>query len=252
MRIGKFVPMTACLGMMIIVSVSSIASASVQTGDIVSMARGPGSPGGIFYMLDSDDNKVTDTFCVQIEEYIRFDHDYKVADVSKVTLGNGSRELTDFAAWLFDRYQNGLSGVGPALANFDFSNVYGQLNMAAAKKQANELQLAIWSAMTYTDGEIGGVSGGWYDAYDGKLAGWEDDFEADVAANLWSGTGDVWVVNLVGKDGSGQYTVNAQDQLVRIPSSDPGSIVPEPVSLAVWSVVGIMGACLIARRQRLA
>src|SRR5690606_22241891 len=123
-----------------------------------------------------------------------------------------------------------------------------------ANVQANQLQLAIWRAMGYTAAEIGGVGGGWYDAYDDLLAGWELDYESDITNNLWSAdsTGDIWVVNLVGKDSQGQYTVNAQDQLIRIPGSDPGAVVPEPVSLAVWSVVGIMGACLIARRQRLA
>lgn len=252
MRIGKFIPMTACLGMIIIASISNVASASVQTGDIITMVNGPGSPGGTFYMFDDDNNKVTDTFCVQIEEYIRFNQDYKVVGVSKTTLGTGSRDLTSFAAWLFDRYQNGISGVGAALANFDFDNAYGQLNSAAASKQANELQLAIWSAMGYTPDQIGGVGSGWYSTYDDKLAGWKADFESDVANNLWTGTGDVWVVNLVGQNSSGQYKINAQDQLIRIPSTDPGTIVPEPMSLVVWSVVGIMGACLITRRQRLA
>jgi hypothetical protein len=251
MRNSTFIPKTVCLGMIIIALIANVASASVQTGDIITMVNGPGSPGGTFYMLDSSNTKVTDTFCVQIEEYIRFNHDYKVVGVSKTTLGTGSRALTSFAAWLFDRYQNGISGVGPALDGFNFLNAYGQLNMSAANIQANQLQLAIWSAMGYTPGEIGGVGSGWYSAYDDLLAGWEADFQSDVTNNVWSGTGDVWVVNLVGKDSSGQYTVNAQDQLIRIPSPDPGAVVPEPVSLAVWSVVGIMGACLIARRQRL-
>jgi hypothetical protein len=52
--------------MIIIASINNVASASVQTGDIVTMVNGPGSPGGTFYMFDSDSNKVTDTFCVQI------------------------------------------------------------------------------------------------------------------------------------------------------------------------------------------
>lgn len=229
---------------------AALAQASLQTGDNVSIANGPGSPGGIFFLLDADGNKVTDTFCVQLEEYIRFGRDYQVSGISKATAGAGSRSLTrpgesaSFAAWLFDRYLNGISGVGPALRNFDFTDPYGSLDAVAAAVQANQLQLAIWSAMGYTAAEIGGAGSGWYDTYDDKLAGWRADFDADVADGLWTGTGDVYVVSLLGKNSAGEYSVHAQDQLIRIPSD----VVPEPMSLAVWSVLGLAGLCLARRR----
>jgi hypothetical protein len=216
--------------------------ASIQVGDIVRIGDGPGTPGGIFYVKDLANNKLADTFCVQLEEFVRFDTTYLVAGISTSTVGAGAKPLTSFAAWLYDRYLNGVAGSGPALSNFDFANVYAQTSASAARMQANELQLAIWQAMGYTPAEIGGASnGGWYDTYDGKLAGWEADFNSDVANNLWSGTGDIYVLNLLRKNGAGNYTINAQDQLIRIPSD----VIPEPVSLAVWSVLGVaaVGIC---------
>ena len=224
----------------------STAVASIQTGDIIRIGDAPGSPGGIFYLQDVGGNKIDDTFCVQLEEFIRFDRTYLVNNIGTTTAGAGSRPLTSFAAWIFDRYLNGVAGSGPALSNFDFTNNYGQQNLAAARIQANELQLAIWEAMGYLPLEIGGAgNGGWYDTYDGKLAAWEGEFNSDLANNLWAGTGDIYVLNLLRQNGAGNYTIHVQDQLVRIPSD----VIPEPVSLMVWSTLGIlMGvACRLKR-----
>jgi hypothetical protein len=226
------------------ISLAPGAVASVQTGDIVRIGDGPGSPGGIFFLQDAAGNKLADTFCVQLDEYINFGKTYEVDDaLATSTAGAGSRPLTSFAAWLFDRYLNGLAGSGPALSNFVFSNAYGQVDAAAARIQANELQLSIWEAMGYTPAEIGGIiPGGWYATYSGKIAGWNAEFQSDGA---WSGTGDVYVLNLMGKDSNGNYSVHAQDQLVRI--SD--SVNPEPVSAVIWSILAITVAG-VARRRR--
>src|SRR5688572_30400607 len=105
--------------------------ASIQVGDIVRIGDGPGTPGGIFYIRDFASNKLADTFCVQLEEFIRFDTTYLVAGITTSTVGTGSRPLSSFAAWLYDRYLNGVSGSGPTLANFDFTNTYGQTNLTA-------------------------------------------------------------------------------------------------------------------------
>ncbi|MCO6045377.1 hypothetical protein NG895_15815 [Aeoliella sp. ICT_H6.2] len=228
---------TTCL---LAVFFAANATASIQTGDIVGLDNAPGSPGGIFYLDDESGNKVTDTFCVQLEEFVNFNSDYKVADAyATTTLGSGSRSLTSFAAWLYDRYLNGVEGSGPALSNFDFSNAYGQSDYSAASFQANELQLAIWEAMGYTPAEIGGVNGGWYDTYDGKVAGWETEFNNDVTNGVWSGTGDVYVLNLLSKDGNGEYSIDAQDQLIRHPSMQA---VPEAGSVLVW--LSVAGGCI--------
>ena len=216
--------------------------ASVQTGDIVRFGDGPGSPGGIFYLQDSAGNKLFDTFCVQIEEYIRFGKNFKVANSEgNASAGVGSRPLTSFAAWLYDRYLNGIEGSGTALSNFDFANAYGQVSMSSASIQANQLQLAIWVAMGYTSTDIGGVlPGGWYATYSGKVAGWNADWLAD---STWSktGIGGIRVVNLLAKDTFENYTIGAQDQLQRI--------IPEPMSAVVWSVLAIAVAGVIKLRR---
>ena len=208
------------------------AKASLQTGDILTIGNGPGTPGGIFYLQDTSSNKIADTFCVDLFEYIRFDRTYQVANAFATATVAGNRPLTSFAAWLFDRYLNGVEGGGPVLPNFDFTNTYGQISAAAARIQANELQLAIWIAIGYTPAEIGGVGSGWYSAYDDKLAGWQAAFGSDLS---WSGTGNIYIANLLGRDSSGNYTVHAQDQLVR-------NVIPEPLSALVWLVLGITAA----------
>jgi hypothetical protein len=227
-------------------AIASVASASLQTGDIVRFGNGPGTPGGIFYLQDAGGNKITDTFCVQLEEFVSFGGaTYKVANAQATsTVVLGSRPLTSFAAWLYDRYLNGTQGVGTALKNFDFANVYGSIDFAAARTQANELQLALWRAMGYSAAEIGT---GWHNAYDGKLAGWQSDFQSDVDNQLWSGTGDVYVLNLLGQDGRGDYTVHAQDQLIRATSPPPISVVPEPFSGVVWVLLAVVGTALLQR-----
>jgi len=223
--------------------VSHSALASIQGGDFVRIGDGPGSPGGIFYLQDAGGNKLADTFCVQIDEYINFAKTYQVADpIGTSTAGVGSRPLTSFAAWLYDRYLNGIAGSGSALSNFAFSNAYSQTNATAARVQANELQLAIWVAMEYTPAEIGGVlPGGWYATYSGKVAGWFTEFQSDLG---WSGTGDIHVLNLMGKNSAGNYTIHAQDQLVRIPGN-----VPEPMSVFIWSMLAITIAGLTHLRR---
>ena len=214
-----------------------VVQASIQTGDLVRIGNGPGSPGGIFYLKDTSGNKIADTFCVDLFENVRFDRIYKVANAFATETVAGGYDLTPFAAWLYDRYLNGVAGVGAALPNFDFSIVYN--SSAAARIQANELQLAIWEAMGYTPAEIGGVGSGWYSTYSGKVAGWHSAFLSDAT---WSGTGDIYMLNLLRQDASGNYTLNAQDQLVRHPSN----IIPEPLSVAVWAM---LACCAIGVTQ---
>jgi hypothetical protein len=240
--------LVSVIAVVIAVSCASNAHASLQTGDIVRIGNGPGSPGGVFYLQDAGGNHITNTFCVQIEEFINFADTYQVADgMSLQTAGVGSRPLTSFAAWLFDRFLNGTEGMGPVLSNFDFSNTHGQVDYNAARFQANEVQLAIWRAMNYLPAEIGGVSnGGWYDTYDNKLAGWEAEWQSDVDGGLWTGTGDIYVVTLLAADSSGEYTIHAQDQLIRIPSDN---VIPEPLSAVVWSaLLALVGGAIHRRR----
>jgi len=232
-RISRIVPLIAVCAAIVC---APHAKASLQTGDLVRFGNGPGSPGGIFYLKDTGGTKITDTFCVDLFEYIRFDKTYQVANAFGTATIAGGLPLTSFTAWLFDQYLDG------TLSNFDFSNVYGQTDATAARIQANELQLAIWVGMGYSAAQIGGVGAGWYSTYDGQLAGWQADFLSD---GTWSGTGDVYIVNLLGQDSSGEYTVNVQDQLIRI----PGNVIPEPLSAVIWLFLGA-GAFGVAQLRR--
>jgi len=147
---------------------------------------------------------------------------------------SGGRPLTSFAAWLYSSY------LDETLLTFDFTIKHA--TSEAAKTQANQLQTAIWRAMEYTRPQIGT---GYYDTYNVGYDTWKDLFDVDVAANNWVGTGDIYVMNVLGKDASGNYTVNAQDQLVRIPDV----VVPEPVSLVVWSGLAL-GILVVGLHRR--
>jgi hypothetical protein len=216
---------------------SPAAQASIQAGNVIKFADGPGTPGGIFYVqnVTAPSEPVFDTFCVQLEEKIAFGNTYKVDAISHTSEVAGSRPLTSFAAWLYNSYLN------QTLASFDFSikDAASGANAAAALTQANELQTATWHALGYTRDQIGQ---GYYDTYNVNYGAWQNLFNADVAANNWSGTGDIYVLNLLGQDANGNYTVNAQDQLARI-----SSVVPEPWSLAVWG--GLVAGVLLAKRR---
>jgi hypothetical protein len=117
------------------------------------------------------------------------------------------------------------------LSNFKFSSPSGQAG--------NELQLAIWVSMGYTAADLGTS---WYDASDTHLDAWQAEF----AASGWTGFGEIYIMDLLGQDSSGEYTRPAQDQLVRISSAS----IPEPAGVFVWVGLTIGVATILFVRPR--
>ena len=192
--------------------------ASIQVGDKIKLGDGPGSPGGIFRIDDLNDSPQWnfDSFCVELEEYVNFNTIYVVENIALKT-NQGNRTLQSFTAWLYNSY------LDQTLSGFNFASPTAQ--------DANTLQYAIWKSMGYSDAAIGAS---WSATYNPLLAGkgWANAF----AASTWSGTGNIYIMNLRTFDSAGRYTGYAQDQLVRVPGS-----LPEPMSLAVWSFLGAVG-----------
>lgn len=230
-----------CAAVFVFTGAVSTATAAIEVGDLIKFGNGPGSPGGIFFIDDLNEGTTHDfdTFCVQLEEFIAFGPTYKVANLSQSTVGLGARPLTDFAAWLYNSY------LDETLNNFNYAIKHvtsgASSTVTAAKNQANELQYAIWRAMGYSDSEIGS---GWSGSYDDNYSGWLADF----TASGWTGTGDIYVMNLLGIDSQGNYTKNVQDQLVRIPTPGTSEHVPEPLSVAIWSMLGLVAFGICRKR----
>jgi hypothetical protein len=195
--------------------------ASIEVGKIIQITNGPGAPGGIFHIENLTEPSSGDftTFCAQVEESIRLGDKYLVEEIGRQPTASGSRPLGAFTAWLYTNY------LDQTLSHFKFSSPSGQ--------HGNELQLAIWASLGYTAEEIGQS---WYDASDTHLAAWQAEF----AASGWTGLGDIYIMRLLGQDSSGEYTVPAQDLLVRVSNTQ----VPEPGSLFVWVglTAGVAGA----------
>jgi hypothetical protein len=221
----------ASVALFVAVSVASTARASIEVavGDKITLNRPAGTfgtPGGIF-KVDVLGKGVApplydfSTFCVQTSEFISLGTTYNVFNISKNTVAGGV-PLGSFAAWLYNTFLNG------GISIYDNGD-------------ANAVQAGIWLSMGYV------LPGGF--SYDSALLGsLLADYKADP---VWSNgpaigpvnegtyTGDIYIMNLKGLDGS-----DAQDQLVRH--------MPEPMSLLVWSLLAMCATGLSGGRRRAA
>lgn len=167
-----------------------------------------------------------ETFCVELNEHIRFNRTFYVTfSDSAVKGGLGGQEgsngdpLDPMTAYLYSQF------VTESLDNYDYADTgVGRVTTADA------LQYAIW----YIEDEI-------TDLPSGLATTFFDD--ADYAVNTsqtWQGLGSVQVMNVYIDSG---LTLNSQDQLVMTPVSTPA---PGAILL------GGIGVCLVGwlRRRR--
>ncbi|MBY0307172.1 MAG: hypothetical protein K2Q09_00375 [Phycisphaerales bacterium] len=129
-----------------------------------------------------------ETFCVQLGEFFSPGATVYTMQISGATVAGGV-PVDPRTAFLYTNFRNG----NLAAYGFDYSP-------AGRQASAGLLQQAIW----FAQGE-----GGSYNAF---------VFAAEVAIvnNLWSGVGDVRILNMYNPDGS-----NAQDMLTIVPT--PGA-----------------------------
>ncbi len=196
--------------MLLILVVPLQSRAGVMIGDQIKFYDNVGFPGGIFN-IDVLNNPVAPnfkTFCVELTENVDFTTTYVVDNIGTTSV-LGGKSLTPYTAWLYDRFLHG------TLASFN----------AASEIDVNTLQLAIWESIGYDQTDVSThVGPNWYNGYNAVLQNkpWSTNYTYDVTHALWSGLGDVRIMNLKTLAG-----VNAQDQL---------TTVPEPFSIAVWSL----------------
>lgn len=173
------------------------------------------------------------TFCAEATEFIT-----SPVYVTNITHENstGVHQLTDKAAWLFYRYANG-------------GNAAVATHATLTSDIARTIQSTIWSEMSYTPSFLpSGTGVTLYNSWFGSGGAYGNDLAWQNKANLFDAyVGVAWLsANYADvPDGHG----GAQDQLVFL-SSGGLSEVPEPASLAIWSVITCVGAALALRRRR--
>lgn len=203
------------------------AAAEVVTGTTVKFADGVGaSPGGAFNgsVISGASgawNNSFQSFCLEYSEHISLGNTpYLVGGVTDHTVnaagaygtyagteaGHTSTQdpISSSTAWLFTQFfTTGLSNTA----------VWGS---GSQETKNTALQQAVWSL----EGEPSGPM-------DSLAMSYVSQANAAVSSGEWSGIGNVRVLNLYSQDSSGNYTVNAQDQLYMVSS------VPEPETYAM-------------------
>lgn len=178
--------------------------------------------------LPDADTELFRTFSMQRDEFMDFDkHGFVVTGISNsVQLQNDSLDWR--TAYLYTQFRAGtLSGY-----------VYGD------NSSANELQEAIWAI----EGEV-------YVA-DGQALNWMNLASQQIQDGLWSGTGAVKILNLNWATARGDHEQGQGAADVLMIDGDGGNggpgneVVPEPSSIAVWSLLGFAGAAAAWRRRR--
>jgi hypothetical protein len=238
-----------CAAIAIALGLAIPAMASIEVGDSFTITANyptnrtaPYSP---YTMVETADasakNHATErfqTFCVEATEDFTSGHTYRVAGIGATTSTHYA--LTDYAAWLYTNFRNKTLPL-----------LFWQDKRDTTEAKYNLLQNAIWAGMVMdagNDTEIGksGVSECAITDWKGyeKLGIGLTDFNKAVVGNKWKAgdLGDVVVLNMVAKDRDGNWTSPAQDQL---------GLVPEPATLAIWSILGVcgIGGHLVRRRR---
>lgn len=215
---------------------AQFASAQVAAGSVVQLGNGTGSLAGVFngsVISGPGAGGSFQSFCLEKFEYFgSHTQNLYVKSVSTATQNAtggpstatkvsggaaGSDSLSAQTAYLFTQF---------------YSN---QATYAGNQSLANSMQRAVW----FLEGELAGSDLTAYNA-DTKAKEWVSAANTAVSNGLWSGLGNVRVLNLYT---NASYTSHSQDQLYMV------TAVPEPQTYALMLAgLGLIGT--IARRRK--
>ncbi len=221
-----------CLGLLS----ANVRADLLQVGDTIRFNDGPGfggPVGGGEFQVDkkvgsSWSNDIFRTFCVELTEHISFNTAYKVGGISTKTVAT-NMSLTKEVAVLYSEFMS-------KSTNFFGSGVtYDYTNPTQHDKDATSLQEAIWSLMGWSTGNYSGFNFV-LDAKALQFIAAAQNFVANNSAAANDAFAHVRILNVVDANGN-----NKQDQLY---------MVPEPTSLLVWSVIGLVVATTSVSRRR--
>jgi len=209
---------------LILISIMTALSANAMANMTVKLYDSYGTTGGgEFITVPSGFNftpaslgqsKGFETFCMEINEYfiprIKYDVEISKAAIKGGRGGGNPDPLDPMTAYLYTKF------ITKSLDTYDYGTGAGRIN------SANALQHAIW----YIEEEIAALPNGLAKTF------YNDALNA-VNSGAWVGTGNIYVMNLYGKDRFG-FLRNKQDQLVMI--------IPAPGAILLGSIgIGLVG-----------
>jgi hypothetical protein len=173
--------------------------------------------------------EVLKTFCLEKNEFIGLPGTYYVSvDVDVIGGGGGPNPdpLDNRTKWLYYWYVNNLLDTIVVGSGGDDTFKY------ESAYSANELQEAIWN-IEQESSTINGLAAVLKSAANAAGA-WDANLGTVYALNLWQNA------NLTGEKQSQLYFVSRQ--------GGTGGEVPEPASIAVWSLISLVGVVAYRRR----
>lgn len=222
MKMKKLILATACSLLIVALGTINVQASIVNVGDTISFSSpsyrtGNGGEFEVNRISPNAQSNLFRTFCVELTETIGFGTHYKVGGISTATVLSG-KSLTTATAALYVGFR---SNTGTILGQS-----YSYAGGTQQGIDGRALQLAIWHTMGWAAGNL------WGTILDNEYNS-NSKAQALVAAasvfNFGGGAdsfGNVRIMNVVGADGTGNF----QDQL---------TLVPEPGSFLIWSLVGM-------------
>jgi ABC-type amino acid transport substrate-binding protein len=201
----------------------------LEVGDQIKVYKNAGTTNGGEYVITSAADPgigIFGSFCLERNEFLALGRTYTVGGLSNATnqgLPNAD-PLDARTAFLYQNYYHG------TLSNFNTSD------LVLHRADVDALQKAIW----HIEGEIG-------NSLSGKAAAWVAEAQAAIDQGLWSGLGDVRVVNLNYTDNGRGILV--QDILTVVNGPAPSPVIPEPATLAIWAGIGTLFGLVYWRRR---
>jgi hypothetical protein len=261
----------------------TVASIGVQANDDLYMEvwgnRASGQSEGPFHAVIYDDDSRTQavgnlvgphsspdtrtpeanflTFCVEKNNYFWSSGQYFNIDAIGAVTNTGSRTLTGYSAWVYDKFRalnisptTVLTGTAP-----------GNLPWATAM---NDYQNGVWAGMVGSSGVVGGndseqplanfttsttASPGSYADYYALGIGYEQFLNDNTWAAATNGSkldniGNYRVLVIQPRAEYGTAYPFGQDQVFFIGSAPGSDTVPEPTTLIIWSLLGGLGICI--------